>query len=463
MRRRAGLVAVSVMVAGVPVGWTQPANEAVPVESGDIHEGQRLVNALESPEAVAKRLEWWSEARFGMFMHWGLYSAVGCHWKGTNGRSAHMMYYLEIPLKEYATIAGQFNPVQFDADQWVQIAKNAGMKYLIITSKHHEGFAMYDSKVNDYNIMARTPWKRDPMKELSEACRRAGIKFGVYYSLGRDWEDPDAVTRDNYKSNTWDYPEAEKKVFSKYFERKARPQVRELMEQYRPAVMWFDTPGNISRAESEELLRMIHEIDPNCIVNSRVGNRLGDYAVEEQRVPEDGNPDPWETCMTMNRHWAYYIGDEDWKSPRMLIHNLIDIASKGGNYLLNVGPTDQGVIQQAAIDRLESMGAWLKVNGEGIHGTSASPIGQPAWGRCTRRETSDGVTLYLHVFEWPQDGRLTVPAVKNDVVSASLLANGSALTTTSGGDGITIQLPATAPDSIASTVVLRLKGTLHSR
>jgi alpha-L-fucosidase len=267
--------------------------QTAPIDTGDAHDGQALLGT-ESPDSVARRLHWWSEARFGMFIHWGLYAQDGCHWKGQDGKTEHMMRHLKIPLSEYAKIATEFNPTKFDAGQWARIAKGAGMKYMVITSKHHDGFAMWKSASSDYNIVARTPWKRDPIKELAEATRKEGLKFGVYYSLGRDWQDPDVPTKDGYRSNTWDYPDESKKVFARYFERKVKPQVKELLTQYGPiAVMWFDTPEQITKAQSEELLRLIHGLQPDTIVNARVGNRLGDYAVEEQKIPAGGEPHPW--------------------------------------------------------------------------------------------------------------------------------------------------------------------------
>ncbi|SRR5581483_2811992 len=436
-----------------------PGAQAV-VDAGDVHANDSLVK-LESAQQVAKRLAWWSDARFGMFIHWGLYSQDGCFYKGTNGGSEHMMQHLKIPLADYARIADEFNPVGFDPDEWVRIAKNAGMKYMVITSKHHDGFAMYDSKSSDYNIAARTPWKRDPVKELAEACRRAGLKFGVYYSLGRDWQDPDVPTRDGWRSNTWDYPDEDKKDFSKYFERKVKPQIRELLTQYGPiAVLWFDTPEKISRAQSEELVHLIHSLQPDCIINQRVGNRLGDYRVAEQSIPAGGFSDPWETCMTLNKHWGYFKGDENWKPAETVIRNLIDITSKGGNYLLNVGPTGQGIIPQGAVTDLDAVGAWMKANGEAIYGTTASPFGAPlAWGRCTKKTGADGTTLYLHVFNWPKDGKLILPNPRGDVQTAFLLANPADKLSVSRMDKqIAIALPADAPDKISSTVVLKLGG-----
>jgi alpha-L-fucosidase len=419
-----------------------------PADSGDGHEGQKL-QSLTDPAREARRMAWWSAARFGMFIHWGLYAQDGCFWKGQDGKTEHMMRHLKIPLSEYAKIAGEFNPTKFDAEAWVRVARDAGMKYLVITAKHHDGFALWGSKSSDYNIVARTPWKRDAIQELARATRKAGLKFGVYYSLGRDWQDPDVPTHEGYRSNTWDYPDESKKVFSRYFERKVKPQVRELLTGYGPiAVMWFDTPEKISKAESEELLGLVHRLQPDTIVNSRVGNGLGEFAVQEQKIPEGGDAQPWETCMTLNKHWGFYKTDDNWKPTETLVRHLIDVASKGGNFLLNVGPTGQGEIPAPSVTRLAEVGAWMKVNGSSIRGTDACPLPPLPWGRCTRK----GKQIYLHVFDWPRDGALTVPG-DGQIASASMLANGQRL----GLKNRTIALPLAAPDPLSSTIVLKMR------
>ena len=443
-------------------------------DTGDVNAGMKLLST-ESPEAIAKRLQWWSDARFGMFIHWGLYSQDGCFWHGKDGLSEHMMLKLRIPIAEYAKIADVFDPVKFDADAWVRVAKQAGMKYLVLTAKHHDGFAMFESPCNDYNIVKATPFKRDPVKELAVACHKQGLRFGVYYSLGRDWHDPDVPT--DFKpdgvrrSNTWDFPNEDKKDFAKYHERKLKPQIRELLTQYGPIdLMWFDTPEKNTAAQSKELLDIIHQLQPNCIVNSRLGHRLGDYTVEEQTIPADGNPLPWESCMTLNKHWGFHQNDHDWKPASELIRNLVDIASKGGNFLLNVGPTGEGVIPSASVDRLKEVGVWMKRNGEAIYGTSASSLGDvhgtpsatekdaagspkfvPSWDwRCTSKPGK----LYITVFEWPKNGKLELPAIPSRVAGAYLLAGGGKLIFTQTDAGLVLDLPAAAPDKIASVICL---------
>jgi alpha-L-fucosidase len=397
-----------------------------------------------------------------MFIHWGLYAQDGCFWKGQDGKTEHMMRHLQIPVVEHEKIASQFNPARFNADEWVRIAKDAGMKYMVITSKHHDGFAMFESKCNNYNIVARSPFKRDPIKELAEACARHGLKFGVYYSLGRDWHDPDVPTRDGYRSNTWDFPDEGKKDFTKYFERKVKPQVRELLTQYGPiAVLWFDTPEKISKAQSEELIRLIHQLQPQCIINSRVGNRLGDYKVSEQQIPGEAEPQPWETCMTLNKHWGWHKMDQEWKPTQTLIRNLIDITSKGGNFLLNVGPTGEGIIPAPSTERLHQVGQWLKANGEAIYGTTSSPFKKLDWGRCTKKVTPGETTLYLHVFDWPADGKLVVPGLRNPIRSATLLSGGQRVKTDITANGVVVMLPPAAPDPVSSTIVLKINQPLE--
>lgn len=462
--RICGLLAVGLSLAVSLAAQTNPDGSP---DTGDDKGGQPLASR-DSPAQTAQRLRWWSTARFGMFIHWGLYAQDGCFWKGRDGKSEHMMRHLQIPIAEYEKIATEFNPVKFNADQWVEIAKAAGMKYLVITAKHHDGFAMFDSPSDSYNIVRRTPFRRDVIKELAEACRKHDLKFGVYYSLGRDWHDPDVPTSvkadGTRRSNTWDFPDEDKKDFSKYFERKVKPQVRELLTQYGPiALMWFDTPERISAAQSRELVALVRKLQPECIVNARVGNRLGDYAVQEQKIPEGGDPQPWETCMTLNRHWGWHKMDNDWKPAETLVRNLIDVASKGGNFLLNVGPTGEGVIPAPSVERLREVGEWMRVNGPSIYGTTAGPFAKLDWGRCTRKVTPRQTLLYLHVFDWPRDGKLLVPPFRGKVESVVLLATGSKLASADSPDGVVISLPQAAPDRVSSTIVVTIANQVILR
>jgi len=466
MKTKKSLFLFAALLAAMGVTSFAQTNPDGTPDTGDMHAGHAPLN-LESPAAVEKRMQWWSDARFGMFIHWGLYAQDGCFWKGRDGQSEHMMLKLKIPIAEYAQLADVFNPVQFNADDWVAIAKNAGMKYLILTAKHHDGFAMFASPSDAYNIVKRTPFARDPVSELAKACHRQGIKFGVYYSYGRDWHDPDVPTdvkADGFRrSNTWDFPDEGKKDFAKYFERKVKPQVRELLTQYGTIdVLWFDTPEKNTAAQSRELLELIRKLQPDCVVNSRLGYHLGDYTVEEQTIPADGNPLPWESCMTLNRHWGFKKDDHDWKPASELIRNLVDIASKGGNFLLNIGPTGEGSIPAPSVERLREVGQWMKLNGSAIYGTTASPFSKLEWGRCTKKVADGRTLLYLHVFDWPKDGRLFVPGLTNKVESAALLVGAppKPLKTVQSAGGTTILLPEAAPDKISSTVLMTVQGSL---
>lgn len=336
---------------------------------------------------TTRSLKWWQDAKFGLFLHWGLYSVTAGEWEGHRIRgSEYIMLDEKIPLKMYGKIAKDFDPVKFNANEWVKMAKNAGMKYIVITAKHHDGFAMFNSPSSNYNVVKMSPWGKDPMKLLAAACKKYGIKLCFYYSLGRDWQDPDVPTdwpSKGARSNTWDYPLADKNDFSKYFKRKVLPQVRELLTQYGPiGIMWFDTPELIKPEESKELLAMIHQLQPNCIVNSRIGNGYGDYKVLEQKIQSKINLNPWESCVTMNGGWGYNKYDSAWKSPELLIRQLIETVSSGGNYLLNIGPMGNGAFPEPAIQRLAEIGKWMHVNGPAIYGTkpwkiASEDIGKP--------------------------------------------------------------------------------------
>jgi alpha-L-fucosidase len=430
----------------------------------------------ESKEQRDARMAWWHQARFGMFIHWGLYAIPAGRWKGEQipGASEWIMNSAHIPVAEYEQLAGQFNPVKFDADQWVQIAKNAGMKYIVITSKHHDGFCLWDSKVSDYDIHDATPFKRDILKELSDACRKRDIKLCFYHSI-MDWHHPDAQAPHYPTYNT---DQKKNPNFPRYIENYLKPQIKELITNYGPlGVLWFDGEWIPEWTEDDgrDMYRFVRGLQPDIIINNRVGKGrkgmeglteegsfAGDFGTPEQQIPPTGLPGiDWESCMTINDTWGFKKDDHNWKSATQLIRNLVDIVSKGGNYLLNIGPTAEGLIPQPSTERLQAIGAWLQVNGESIYGTTANPVGELSWGRCT--EKSD--RLYLHVFNWPKDGRLVTPPLGKKAEKACLLIDktrGLGLTQDSEGN-VTISLPAEAPDEIDTVVVLELENSLKKK
>jgi alpha-L-fucosidase len=416
----------------------------------------------ETPAQRDARMKWWRDARFGMFIHWGVYSvpAGTYHGKQIGGIGEWIMNTGKIPVAEYRQFARQFNPVKFDADQWVRTAKNAGMKYIVITSKHHDGFGMFDSKVTDWCITKASPFKRNPLKELAAACQREGIKLGFYYSQAQDWNHPGGAAIGGH----WD--KAQEGSMDQYIDKIAVPQVRELLTGYGPvAVLWWDTAMDMTKERAEKFLPLL-KLQPGIITNDRLGGGFqGDTNTPEQTIPATGYPGgrDWETCMTMNDTWGYKSYDHNWKSPETLIRNLVDIASKGGNYLLNVGPTSEGLIPEASVERLKEVGKWMHRNGEAIYGTTASPFKKLAWGRATKKLDPSGATLYLHVFHWPASGRLVVPGLKNEATAAWLLADAEKkpLDTERSGDDLIVKVPGKAPDPIASVVVLKVKGPLE--
>ena len=317
------------------------------------------------------RLNWFVDAKFGLFLHWGLYSQTAGVWRGVPARGGeHFMLYERVALKDYATIANDFNPVNYDAEKWVKTAKDAGMKYIVITTKHHDGFAMYDSKCSDYNIVSRSPFKRDPIKELADACRKEGMALGFYYSLGRDWEDPDVPTPNAWRSNIWDFRYESEKVLQRYLDRKVYPQIKELLTNYGDiAILWFDTPEMMTPEQSKALLKYVYSLQPNCIVNDRIGNEYGDFATKEQQLSEVINPKPWEMCITMGNNWGYNVFDVYYKTPETLIRYFVDAVSKGGNVLMNLGPTGKGEFPVFTVPIFLALNMWMNENGEAIYGT----------------------------------------------------------------------------------------------
>ena len=414
----------------------------------------------ETPVTADQRLEWFEHDKFGLFIHFGPYSVLAGEWQGHRvpvGTEAEwIMQRFNIPVKDYREMARQLNPVKFNADDWVALAKAAGMKYLVITAKHHDGFAMYHSQVSPYNIVDWTPFKRDLLKELSEACRRQGIRFCFYYSQREDWDDPDGY------GNNWDYDRS-KKNFARYLETKSKPQLRELLTHYGPiGLVWFDR-GLETRQQAEDFVALVRGLQPLCLIDGRVGSYdqdlMGDYQdMSDQGMPVGGIEEPWETPQILNSTWGYSRFDQDWKPPAVVIHLLVETVGKGGNYLLNVGPMGDGAMPPAAAVTLRRVGAWMQQNGDSIYGTTASPLPEYPWGRTTVK----GEKVYLHVFNWPADNVLRVSQLGNNQVKAAhLLVWPAEKLTFSHDQGVVlVSLPAQIPDVNDTVVVLEMAAPL---
>jgi alpha-L-fucosidase len=426
-----------------------------------------------------QRIKWWQQAKFGMFVHWGIYSLPGGEWKGqkVNGYAEHLMRKEKISRADYLNVAHQFNPVKFNAEEWILKAKNAGMKYFIITAKHHDGFAMFDSKASDFTVVKQTPFRRDPMAELAAAAKKHGIKFGFYYSHAFDWEHPDAPGNDwEYKNPGGDlnlyggrdwydlHPELLVKA-RRYVDEKAIPQIKELLTKYHPDILWFDTPQKLPLSENVRILQAIRETDPNVVVNGRLVRsataNFGDYKNTADRpaefFPVTGD---WEAIPTTNESYGYHKFDNSHKPVGHFIRLLASAASRGGNLLMNIGPKGDGSFDTKDLNILNGIGAWLRKNGESIYGSSASPLPLQSWGVSTVK----GSKLYLHVFDWPRDGKLYLGGLKSSVAKVYLLTDPKrtfAVTRLNDKD-VVINLPLKAIDTINTVLGVDVDNGLQT-
>lgn len=457
--------------------------------------GQAEVRPYDAAQQA--RLKWFTDARLGMFIHWGLYSVPAGQWPGRESkeRAEWIMLQENIPSADYEDLATVFNPVKFDAKAWVAVAQAAGMKYIVVTAKHHDGFAMYNSKVSPYNIVAATPFKRDPLKELAAACHDAGIVFCVYYSTA-DWHHPEFPAK--YSQPRRDLPpwsrlkgtgfhgapnpKADVAKYADYM----RAQVRELLTNYGPVgIVWFDgggafrVPDRAELCKGDELAAMIHQLQPDCLINNRLGV-AADYGTPEQRIPGGKTVEPFEVCMTLNGHWGYNRFDDKWKSPATVVRNIADIVSKGGNYLLNVGPTAAGEIPAAGIDILKKVGAWTTLNAAAIYGAGPTPFGDELGYEDATKRDKEGKPLWVERNEWrctTQPGKLfftllaapqgsfTLPAFPNRIVRASLTSapHEDLPVLVKPGVSTLVNVPASAFGGLPPVLCLEIEGAVAPR
>jgi alpha-L-fucosidase len=443
------------------------------------------IDAIEETKAQRNaRMQWWRDAKFGMFIHWGIYAVPAGIWDGEIVDAKHGSEWIQcdalLTRAQYEPYAKQFNPLQFNAIEWVNIARNAGMKYLVITSKHHDGFSIYDTQASDYDIVDATPFTRDPLKELSVACKKAGVRFGAYYSQ-LDWHHP--AQENNPERNgrhAYRFNRIRPGLKDQYIA-DMKVQLRELIVDYGVEVLFFDGEWVSwwTREDGRDLMRYVRSLNPNIIVNNRVGKRKredGDYGTPEQRIPQAGLDYDWETCMTMNGTWGYKNYDHSWKTTTDLVQKLVDIASKGGNFLLNVGPTAEGIIPEPSVERLREMGQWMQINGEAVYGTrlwnpnaqydpaaEAVAFGPGPEERSTEAADSqtitkkDGIrytlkddTLYAIFFTWPGNGKVTFTElasgrISNEIGRIELLGSTKEIKWSRNNAGLTVHLPATQP------------------
>ncbi len=429
--------------------------------------GQDATLVNDGPEHE-ERMQWWRDARFGLFIHWGIYSIPGGLWKGESARKDYaewVMHNFQIPFEEYSQLTKEFNPTRFNPDEWAELAQEAGMGYFVLTTKHHDGFAMFDSKVSEYDIIDATPYDKDIFGQLAEAFRKRGMKVGAYYSQDLDWSQPQGGVIESY--NTWDYPvdEADYEIFDAYLHGKSLPQIEELATRYGGVdVFWFDFPRMVDSKRGKLIQDTVRKHLPDAIISGRICNPQGLYA--DYLVPGDNgyftSPQlaDWECCATMDESWGYKINAHTERSADELIIQLGTTVSSGGNLLLNIGPKPDGTIPQRQIDILKEIGVWMKDNAEAIHGNRANPFGEYfEWGVCTVKDTS----LYLHIQNWENQKVIRLPRLNNTVSKIELLGDsGRELPWSQNDAGLTIQLRGKPVHTSASVIKVSTLGNTLS-
>ena len=432
------------------------------------------------PDAAReKRLEWFREAKYGMFIHWGLYAIPAGEWKGQRclGLGEWLMNRCKVPVRDYEQLTRQFNPVKYEPDAWVQLAQDAGMKYIVITAKHHDGFALFKSAASPYNVVDATPYKKDILKQLADACAKRGMRLGFYYSQSQDWHEPGGA------GNTWDFGpdtapdgKTELKKYDDYLRGKAEPQVKELLTNYGPvALIWFDTPRMMNVGDrGQRFADIVRSSQPDTLIDGRLGTE-GDYrSTGDNVIPPEASSEAWETPATTNDTWGFRKDDTNWKAPGQILFKLVDIVSKGGNYLLNVGPTAEGLIPQIPQENLRTVGRWLKANGEAVYGAGPSPFGDE-FGEWTSKNAKDvrGQKLFLADNEWratTKPGKLyltffaepraafELPAMKTRLVRAYRLADKTPIELKGENGRTTFDMPRPMLDPMATVVVVEFEG-----
>ncbi|MCI4444461.1 MAG: alpha-L-fucosidase [Candidatus Aminicenantes bacterium] len=453
-------------------------------------------------KAREQRISWWREAKFGMMITWGLYSIPAGVWKNRahpDNYAEWIMFDEKSPVQEYARLADGFNPVRFDARSWATIAKMAGMKYIVFMAKHHDGFSMFKSDLTDFDIVDATPFKRDVTDELAQACREAGLKFGCYYSVDRDWHRPQGPGNEYKQTNTWDFPKSTRPDFDKYFRDFAKPQVEELLLNYKPDILWFDGIGMKSDQQLQELVSLIRKLRPECLINSRIKtckiplidpSSYCDYvSVGDNEIPNSPPGFDWETAGTMNSTYGYSRIDTNWLETKEIIFRLVDIVSKGGNYLLNIGPTSEGTFPEPCVERLMEVGKWMEINGEAIYGTKVWQVcgeGPRYEKEATKdyiketkgeetinpdvdrhgldiRFTAKGNMIYAICLGWPKSellvkslGKKAMPNI--EIIAVSILGSKEEVRWQRDDEGLILSSPEEKPCEYAFVYKIYLKG-----